>query len=150
VDGLERSLGRAVDRAVALRDEAPSSRVWPVIGLLQTAATLALVVTAIWVVLWVFVKFPVDSVALPVVGRVPTPFVVLVVVLAAGYLLARLLGLHAGWIGRRWARGLAADIRTNVEREVESSAFEGIDVTEANRLALWESARRLREDCPAD
>ena len=149
-DGLERSLGRAVDRAVALRDEVPTSRVWPVIGLLQTVATLALVVTAIWVVLWVFVKFPVDSVALPVVGRMPTPFVALVVVLAAGYLLARLLGLHAGWIGRRWAHRLAADIRSNVEREVERAGFEGIDVTEANRLALWESARRIGEDCPAD
>jgi hypothetical protein len=149
-DGLERSLGRAVDRAVALRNEVPTSRVWPVIGLLQTVATLALVVTAIWVVLWVFVKFPVDSVALPVVGRMPTPFVALVVVLAAGYLLARLLGLHAGWIGRRWAHRLAADIRSNVEREVERAGFEGIDVTEANRLALWESARRIGEDCPAD
>jgi hypothetical protein len=149
-DGVERSLGGAVDRAVALRDEVPSSRVWPLIGLLQTAATLALVVTAIWIVLWIFVKFPVDSVVLPVVGQMPAPFVALVVILAAGYLLARLLGLHAGWVGRRWARRLAADIRSNVEREVEGSGFAGIDATEAGRLALWETARRVGDDCPVD
>ena len=150
-EGVERGLGGAVDRAVALRgDEVPSSRVWPVLGLLQTAATLALVVTAIWVVLWVFVKFPVDSVVLPVVGQLPAPFVVLIAVLAAGYVLARLLGLHAGWLGRRWARRLAADVRANVEREVAGTAFGAVDAIEAERHSLWAAARGIGEDCPAD
>jgi GTP-binding protein EngB required for normal cell division len=149
-EGVERGLAGAVDRAVALRgDEVPSSRVWPILGLLQTAATLALVVTAIWVVLWVFVKFPVDSVVLPVVGQMPAPFVVLVAVLAAGYLLARLLGLHAGWIGRRWARRLAADVRQNVEREVASTAFGAVDAIDADRRAMRAAARGIDEECPA-
>jgi uncharacterized metal-binding protein len=127
----------------------PSSRVWPVLGLLQTAATLALVVTAIWVALWVFVKFPVDSMGLPIVGRMPAPFVVLVGVLAAGYLLARLLGLHAGWVGRRWARRLAADVRANVDREVANTAFGAMDAIEAERQVLWAAARSIGEDCAA-
>jgi hypothetical protein len=148
VDHVERGLGAAVDRAVALRgDEVPFSPVWPVIGILQTTATLALVVTVIWVVLWVFVKFPVDSVVLPVVGRMPAPFVALVAVLAVGYLLARLLGLHAGWVGRRWARRLAADVRSNVEHEVAGSAFAAVDAIEADRGSLWVAAREIGADC---
>jgi hypothetical protein len=107
------------------------------------------VVTAIWVVLWVFVKFPVDSVVLPVVGQMPAPFVVLIAVLAAGYLLARLLGLHAGWICRRWARRLAADVRQNVEREVASTAFGAVDAIDADRRALRAAARGIDEECPA-
>ncbi|HEX5824950.1 MAG TPA: hypothetical protein VFY18_10885, partial [Candidatus Limnocylindrales bacterium] len=149
VGNVERALGGAVDRAVAARgDEVPSSPVWPVLGLLQTAATLALVVTAIWVGLWVFVKFPADSVSLPVVGRMPAPFVVLIGVLAVGYLLARLLGLHAGWVGRRWARRLAAGVRANVEREVATAAFGGVEAIEAARRRLWEVARGIDADCP--
>jgi 50S ribosome-binding GTPase len=149
-DGVERGLAGAVDRAVAMRgDEMPSSRVWSVLGLLQTAATLALVVTAIWVALWVFVKFPVDSIVLPVVGRMPAPFIVLVAVLAAGYLLARMLGLHAGWVGRRWARRLAADVRANVDREVANTAFGAMDAIEAERQVLWAAARSIGEDCAA-
>jgi len=104
-------------------------------------------VTAIWVILWVFVKFPVDSVVLPVVGRMPAPFVALVVVLAVGYLLARVLGLHAGWVGRRWARRLAADVRSNVEHEVAGSAFAAVDAIEADRGALWAAAREIGADC---
>jgi energy-coupling factor transporter ATP-binding protein EcfA2 len=150
-DRVERDLAGAVDRAVAMRgDEVPSSRVWPVLGLLQTVATLALVITAIWVALWVFVKFPVDSIVLPVVGRAPAPFVVLIVVLAAGYLLARALGLHAGWVGRRWARRLAADIQANVEREVASRAFAAVDALETERLALWAAGRGIGADCRAE
>jgi hypothetical protein len=106
-------------------------------------------VTAIWVALWVFVKFPVDSIVLPVIGQVPAPFVVLVVALAAGYVLARLLGLHAGWVGRRWAHRLAGDIQSNVEREVANSAFEVVDGIETERRALWAAARGVGEDCAA-
>jgi uncharacterized metal-binding protein len=123
---------------------------WPVLGLLQTATTLALAVTAIWVVLWVFLKFPVDSIVVPVVGQMPAPFVVLIAVLATGFLLARLLGIHAGWVGQRWARRLAVDVRANVGREVAKTAFGAVDAIEADRRALWEAARGVGEDCPAD
>jgi GTP-binding protein EngB required for normal cell division len=145
---LGANLGRTLDRAIASRPPAvPSSRVWWVIGLLQTLATLALVFSAVWVALWVFVRFPADSVTVPVIGQLPMPFVVLVASLLAGYLVARLLGLHAGWIGRRWARRLARDIRASVAREIETSAFAGVDRLEAARRALWNAARGAGEDC---
>ncbi|HEV7809109.1 MAG TPA: GTPase [Candidatus Limnocylindrales bacterium] len=147
-DAIASDLGRAVDRAVAARGrDVPTSRVWPLLGLLQTLATLALVVTAIWVVLWVLVKFPVDSVAVPIAGRVPAPLVVLVAVLAIGYLLARLLGLHAGWIGRRWAGHLAAGVRDNVRRDVAASAFAPIDRLDERRVALAGAIATLQSSC---
>lgn len=148
---LGTNLGRAVDRAIAARGSAvPSSRWWTVIGLLQTLATLALVFSAVWVVLWVFVKFPVDSVTLPVLGQLPMPFLALVGSLLAGYLIARLLGFHAGMVGRRWARKLGREVGVNVAREVESSAFVGLDRLEAARRALWNAGRGAGTDCATE
>jgi 50S ribosome-binding GTPase len=145
---LAADLGRSIDRAIAARASAvPSSRVWTLIGLLQTFAMLALVFAGVWVALWVFVKFPVDSVAVPVLGQLPIPFLALVAALLAGYLIARLLGIHAGWVGRRWARRLANEVRAGVAREAETSAFAGLDRLETARRALWTSARGAGEDC---
>ena len=146
--GLSGTLARAVDRALAAHPSpVPSSRIWPVIGLLQTVATFALVFSAVWVVLWVLVKFPADSIAVPVLGQLPMPFIVLVMALLAGYLIARALGFHAGWLGRRWARSLAKEVRGRVEREVELSAFAAVDRVEAARRALWNAARGVGVDC---
>jgi GTP-binding protein EngB required for normal cell division len=142
------NLARAVDRAIAARGkEVPSSRVWPVIGLLQTLATLTLVFAGVWVVLWVLVKFPVDSITAPVLGQLPIPLIVLVAALLAGYLIARMLGAHAGWMGRRWARVLAQDVRDRVGREVETSALAGLDRLEGARRGLWNAARGAGEEC---
>ncbi len=147
-NSLSTNLARAVDRAIAAREaEVPSSRVWPFIGLLQTIATLALVFAGVWVVLWVLVKFPADSVTVPVLGQLPMPLIVLVAALLAGYLIARLLGAHAGWLGRRWARVLAQEVRDRVGREVEASALAGLDRLEAARRGLWNAARGAGEDC---
>jgi hypothetical protein len=145
---LGTNLARAVDRAIAARaPTAPSSRIWTLIGMLQTLATLALVFSAVWVALWVFIKFPVDAIVLPGLGQLPIPFIVLVAALLAGYLIARLLGAHAGWVGRRWARTLAREVRDSVGREVETSAFAALDRVEAARRALWNAARGASEDC---
>jgi hypothetical protein len=145
---LEAALSGAVDRAVAGHDAvAPASRWWTVIGLAQTVATAALVLAAAWVILWVLVRFPADSAALPGVGQVPLPLVTLIASLAAGYLLARLLGSHAGRVGRRWADGLAERIRAGVHAEVMPAAFAPIDRLEADRLALWTAARGGAEAC---
>lgn len=143
-----KDLARAVDRAIATRGvDVPSSRIWPVFGLLQTLATMALVFAGVWVVLWVLVKFPADSVSVPVLGQLPMPFIVLVATLLAGYVIARMLGAHAGWLGRRWARVLAQDVRDRVGREVETSALAGFDRLEAARRAVWNAARGAGEDC---
>jgi energy-coupling factor transporter ATP-binding protein EcfA2 len=145
---LGAGLGAAVDRAIARRGrEAPGSRVWLVLGLLQTLATVATVFGAVWVGLWVVVRFAVDSFAVPVIGHLPIPFVVLLVGLVARYVIARLLGAHAGWVGRRWARKLGAEVRTSVAREVEASAFASLDQLEAARRALWSAASAARVDC---
>ena len=145
---LEASLATAVDRAIAARPfEAPTSRWWTVIGLLQTIATLGLVFAATWVILWVIVKFPVDSVAVPVLGRLPMPFVLLVAALLVGYLLARLLGAHAGRVGRKWARTVRSQIRKDVGTAVEASAFARLDQLEIARRSLWNAARDAGGDC---
>jgi hypothetical protein len=145
---LGNNLARAVDRAIVARGaDVPSSRVWPLIGLLQTLATLALVFAGVWVVLWVLVKFPVDSVTVPVLGQLPMPFILFVAALLAGYLIARMLRAHAGWLGRRWARVLAQDVRDRVGREVETSALAGLDRLEGARRGLWNAARGAGEDC---
>jgi 50S ribosome-binding GTPase len=145
---LGNNLARAVDRAIVARGaDVPSSRVWPLIGLLQTLATLALVFAGVWVVLWVLVKFPVDSVTVPVLGQLPMPFILFVAALLAGYLIARMLRAHAGWLGRRWARVLAQDVRDRVGLEVQTSALAGLDRLEGARRGLWNAARGAGEDC---
>jgi len=145
---LGNNLARAVDRAIAARGaEVPSSRIWPVIGLLQTLATLALVFAGVWVVLWVLVKFPVDSVTAPGLGQLPIPLIVLVAALLAAFLIARMLGAHAGWLGRRWARVVAQDVRDRVGREVDTSALAGLDRLEGARRGLWNAARGAGEEC---
>ena len=146
--GLGSSLARAVDRAIAARSSTPpSSRIWTLIGLLQTIATFSLIFSAVWVVLWVLIKFPADSVTVPGLGLLPIPFIALVASLLSGYLIARLLGAHAGWLGGRWARRLGGEIRESVGREVEASAFAALDRLEAARRALWNAARGAGEDC---
>jgi hypothetical protein len=145
---LGTSLARALDRAIAARaSTVPSSRIWTLIGVLQTLATLAIVFSAVWVGLWIFVRFPVDSITVPLLGQLPMPFVALVTSLLAGYLIARALGAHAGWLGRRWAHVLAREVREQVGREVELSAFAALDRLEAARRALWNAARGAGEDC---
>ena len=145
---LEADLTRAVDRAVAGHDAvAPTSRWWTVIGLAQTVATAAIVLAAAWVILWVLIRFPADSASLPGVGQVPLPLVTLIASLAAGYLLARLLGSHAGRVGRHWADALAERIRAGVRAEVMPAAFAPIDRLEAERRALWLAARGSAEVC---
>ncbi len=141
---LRPSLEAAVDRAIARRERTlPSSRVWPMIGFLQTLATAATALSVAWVILWVLARPPVDSVDLPVLGRVPMPFVALVVSLLVGYLLARLLGLHAGWVGRRWAGRLRREVTDAVAREVTDHGLEPLDRLEGARRALWEATRDI-------
>jgi hypothetical protein len=111
---------------------------------------MTLIFATVWVVLWVFVKFPVDSVTLPALGQLPIPFLVLVGALLAGYVIARLLGFHAGRVGRRWALNLGREVRDSVAREVETSAFAGLDVLEAARRALWNAARGAGTDCATE
>ena len=140
---LQRGLERAVDRAIARRErlETPSSRWWPIIGFLQTLATASIVLSVAWMIIWIITGSPVDSVDVPVIGLVPMPFALLVVSLFAGYLLARMIGLHAGWLGRRWAGRLRREVSTAVEREITEHGLAPLDRLEHARLALWTASR---------
>jgi hypothetical protein len=73
--------------------------------------------------------------------------VLLVAGLLAGFLLGRLLMLHAAFLGRRWARRLARDIRSHVGREVGEAAFAPLDWVETVQRGLWTAARSARQDC---
>jgi hypothetical protein len=141
---LDRRLSIAVDRAVGRGDwRVPSSRLWSVIGVLQTIATAGIVLSAAWLAIWILARPPVESLVLPVLGPLPMPFVVLVLSLIAGYALARFLGWHAGWVGHRWAAQLRSEIEEAVEREMTAGAFEQLDALEEAREALWRTARQV-------
>jgi GTP-binding protein EngB required for normal cell division len=138
---VRRSLERAVDGAIARQERSvPSSRVWPLIGLLQTVATWAIGLSVAWIIVWILARPAVSSIDVPVLGLIPMPFAALVVALATGYALARILGLHAGWVGRRWAARLRRDVTTAVQREVTDRALQPLDRLEAARHDLWSAA----------
>jgi hypothetical protein len=99
------------------------------------------------VILWVLAHPPVDSVVVPVVGQIPMPFAALVVSLAVGYVLARVIGIHAGWLGRRWARDLRHEIEDAVKREI-GEAFQPLDRLERARQSLWATSREIAARCP--
>jgi hypothetical protein len=142
-------LRTAVDAAISSHTpmRPPSSRLWPVLGVLQTVATVTIALAAAWIVVLFLLRPPVDSVVLPIVGTVPIPLAMLVGGLILGYVIARLLGLHAGWIGRKWARSLATDVRAAVERAVSEEAFAGLDRVDGARRALWQAGREARASC---
>jgi hypothetical protein len=144
---VERQLGKVIDTAVAKRTAVvPSSRVWPVLGVLQTVASAAIVVAVAWLAILVLFRPPVDTVSVPVIGPVPMPLAILTVALLAGWLLARLLSAHAGWVARRWARSLGADVRAALEAKVATTAFAGVDRLDAARRRLADAASRAIEE----
>ena len=149
---LTNRLRSGIDAAIAAHSpmRPPSSRLWPLLGLLQTVATVTIAVAVAWLVLLFLVRPPVDSVQLPVVGQVPIPFAMLLGGLIAGYLIARILGLHAGLLGRRWARSLQAGVQAAVERSVSEEAFVALDRVDAARRALWSAGRAARASCGRD
>lgn len=144
-------LRTGIDAAIASRPmHPPSSRWWPIFGVLQTVATVTIAIAAAWIVVLFLLRPPVDSVELPIVGPVPIPLAMLLGGLVAGYLIARILGLHAGFLGRRWARSLKADVRAAVERSVADEAFVALDRIDAARQALWQAGRAARTSCGRD
>jgi energy-coupling factor transporter ATP-binding protein EcfA2 len=143
--GLERSVGRAIGGLDRL--EAPTSRVWSLFGLLQTLATLAIALSAAWVVVWILARPPVDSVEVPVLGTLPIPFVALVAAVLVGYLLARGLGIHAGWVGRAWARRVRDRVVASVRREITERGLAPLDALEDARRRLSTAVTSLLRDC---
>ena len=117
------SAGSGRARSVIARHsdiEAPSSRIWPFVGLLQAANTLLLIFAVAWVVLWVIARPEVASYDLPVLGPVAAPMVLLFVALAGGYLIARLLSIHAGWVGGAGRATLTGEVRRAVGEVIDA------------------------------
>jgi hypothetical protein len=146
---LRQGLERAVDKAIAGLDrlEAPTSRWWTVLGLLQKLATIAIAVSAAWVVIWILGRPLVDSVDVPVIGAVPMPFAALLVTVLIGYLLARSLGLHAGWVGRRWAGRLRTRVSDAIHDEITQRGLAPLDRLEDARRRLTASTGSVLRDC---
>ena len=143
--GLEGALDRAVAGVGSL--DPPTSRWWPVLGFIQTLATLGIVLSAAWVVLWILVRPVTASVELPLLGPVPSPFVALVAFLLAGYVVARLLGAHARWIGKRWAGQVRDRVARAIEPEIGKRAFRRVDALDDARRRLAASAESIDRSC---
>lgn len=146
---LTARLRATVDGAIAAHTpmQPPTSWLWPVLGVLQTIATVSIAIGVAWLIILFVLRPPVDLVELPLVGQVPIPFALLVGGLIGGFLIARTLAIHAGFVGRRWARALRAEVRTSVERAVADEAFAPVDRVDAARRALWRANRAAREAC---
>ena len=87
------------------------------------------------------------SVDLPIIGPVPSPFVALVSTLLVGYLLARLLGAHARWVGSRWAVRVRDRVAEGVEQEVRERAFQRLDELEDARRGLTAAVADIQRSC---
>jgi GTP-binding protein EngB required for normal cell division len=146
---LQQGVERSVDRALSGIDrfEAPTSRWWSIIGFLQTLTTAGIAIAAAWLVVWILAKPPVDSIRAPVLGLVPMPFALLVVTVLTGYLLARVLGLHAGWLGRRWARRVRERVTASVQRAVNEQGLARLDRLEDARRRLWRAVSSIVGEC---
>ena len=146
---LRRGLERAVDRAIGGLGplEPPTSRWWPVIGFLQMLTTAGIALAVAWIVIGILGGPAAASVQVPIFGSVPTPFASLVAFLAIGYLLARLLGSHAGWVGRRWARRVRDRVAASVRDEVSQHGLAPLDALEEARSRLWTAASTLDRTC---
>ena len=145
--GLEHAVDRAIGDVGAVQP--PTSRWWTVFGFLQTIATIAIALSAAWVVVWILARPLTGSIDLPVLGPVPSPFVALVVTVLAGYVIARLLGAHAGWVGSRWSGRVRERVAVAVEHEVREGAFGPLDQLEAARRRLRAAVWAIERDCVA-
>lgn len=148
---IEPRLADAIDRTLAAEVAGftvPTSALWSVIGLGQWLVTAALLFAALWfAALFVVHDTPTGSLTVPVLGPVPAPVVLVAAVLLVGYLLANALRLHAGWLGRRWARRIAKRITSEVNARVHDAVLLPLDGIEAARTELARAAKVLDDDC---
>lgn len=147
---VEQRLADAIDRTVTIEAaefRVPTSALWSVIGFGQWVVTALLIFAALWFgSLFVLHQPATGSFDLPIVGPVPSPVVLLAGVLLAGYILALLLRLHAGWLGRRWARKIGTLITRDVNTRAREAILVPLDELDAARAQLGRAARVL-QDC---
>jgi hypothetical protein len=129
----------------------PTSAIWSVIGFLQYLVTGVLIFCGLWFgALFLIDKAPVGSVDVPYLGAMPTPVVLLTVTLLVGFLLAQSLRLHAGWLGRRWARRISGRITRDVRERITDGLLLPVERFDAARRQLANSSRAAATDCVSD
>ncbi len=148
---LEHRLAATIDRSLASEVatfRVPTSALWSVIGIAQYAVTAVLIFSLLWFAsLFVIHDAPVGAISVPYLGPMPTPVVLVAATLLAGYVLAKLLGLHAGWLGRRWAKRVSARISREVRQEIADDLLVPLEQFEASRAALHKAVRAADEGC---
>ena len=148
---LEHRLAATIDRSLASEVatfRVPTSALWSVIGIAQYAVTAVLIFSLLWFAsLFVIHDAPVGAISVPYLGPMPTPVVLVAATLLAGYVLARMLGLHAGWLGRRWARRVSARISREVRQQIADDLLVPLEQFEASRGALHKAVRVADDDC---
>jgi GTP-binding protein EngB required for normal cell division len=153
MEKLRGRIAAAIDAAVASRTadvRPPTSLVWSVIGVLQYAVTAALLFVGLWIATLFLLHPPVGSVDVPVLGPVPIPLVALAALLLLGYALARTLGAHAGYLGRRWARRLRDDLSREIETRVADAIFGPLAAFDATRVRLASALTAVHANTLAD
>ena len=146
---LGSGLDRAADRAIRSLGplEPPSSRWWPALGFLQTIATVGVALSVAWLVIMAFGGPVSGTVEVPIVGEIPTPFALLVAFLFAGYVVARVVGIHAGWVGRHWAHRVRDRVAAEVRIEIDERGLGPLDRLEDAQHRLWTAVRTLQQGC---
>ena len=146
---LDKQLALTIDRCVeaeAADFRVPASRLWPVLGAGQYVVTVLLLFCVLWfAVLFVVRDIPVGTVSVPYLGPVPTPLLLLAATVVAGYVLAKALQLHAGRLGRRWARRVGAAVTREVEQGIAAELLVPLEQFDAARAALRDAARDADE-----
>lgn len=140
---VERVLDR-LTRSVAAQVELPRSPLWPVIGALQVVAGAVLLFAAAWVVVLFVVggSVPVATVDVPLLGPVPMPLALLAGSAVASGALGWLLGLHAGWVGRRVADRVGDRVAEVVLDAVVGQSFAGLERVEVARRVIAAATAR--------
>jgi GTP-binding protein EngB required for normal cell division len=140
-DETEAAVTRALDGVV--RDatselRVPGSWLWPVIGVIQLIVGAAFVLAVAWYVTLLVSggSIPVATLDAPLLGPLPLPLVLLAGSVIASSVIGFALSLHAGWIGRRIGRRLAARVRAVVPSEIEAAGMSGLARVEAVRRRL--------------
>ncbi len=148
-DDLEPIVVRALDgvaRQAADGLRVPGSWLWPVIGAVQLVIGAVFAFAIAWYVTLFLSSgvVPVTTAEVPYLGEVPLPLLMLAGSVAASAALGFLLGLHAGWIGRRRARRVAEQVRLAVTDAVATAGSAGLERIEAVRARLAADLERVR------
>ncbi len=147
---IESRLAATIDRTLVAETatfRVPTSGLWSVIGAGQYVVTAFLIFSVLWFAsLFVVHDVPVGTISVPYLGPVPTPVALLAAALLVGYVLAKLLQLHAGWLGHRWAKRFGARVTNNVRQRITDDLLVPLEQFENSRAAL-NKAMLAADDC---